>query len=131
MSNSLKRVAERGDANDRDAKRTKESKTITELLDLSQLTTPADIHARFHELAEYLLIRSRLHLKSGSQVTTYQLLEVEFYLNNHEAHCDPFCHSVPEQRYSGNWYVLGFYATLSISVLVGISTKHRGVNQST
>ncbi len=84
-------------------KKQRETRPILELMDFSGLTQQAEIQARFSELAEHLLVDHGLYIKHGGGTASYQLLEVEFYLNSSNIHPDPYCHSAREQRHPGNW----------------------------
>ncbi|KZS93257.1 hypothetical protein SISNIDRAFT_485531 [Sistotremastrum niveocremeum HHB9708] len=74
------------------------------LLDLTTLTTDDQISERFSVLARTLLHTQVLRVHHNGTHVDYELLEVEFYLQNSSFHIDPFCHGVEEQKRSCNWY---------------------------
>ncbi|KAG8916524.1 hypothetical protein FRC02_003775 [Tulasnella sp. 418] len=80
-----------------------EKKNLQDLLDLTNVTSP-DFPSIFAEIADALLNRSRLKVECDGTVTTYQVLEVEFYLLDLIRHFDPFTHGESEQGISGMWY---------------------------
>ncbi|KAG8965592.1 hypothetical protein FRC03_000400 [Tulasnella sp. 419] len=79
------------------------SKGLEELLDLKDVSLQ-DIPRVFAEIAESLIHKSRLKLECDDAVTTYQVMEIEFYLMDPERHSDPFTHGENEQGVSGMWY---------------------------
>ncbi|GJE99788.1 hypothetical protein PsYK624_160590 [Phanerochaete sordida] len=74
------------------------------LLDLTSLTSHADLSARFADIADILLNHVVLRLATSSTSTDFEILELEFYLHKSECHEDPFTHAAEEQRASGKWY---------------------------
>ena len=73
------------------------------LLDLSTLDNAQQIPERFCEIAKTLLHNYRLCVEHEETCTTFQLLEIEFYLFMEKVHEDPFCHSHTDQSRSAQW----------------------------
>jgi hypothetical protein len=69
--------------------------TLLELLDLSGLENIEQVKDRFNKITKLLLFQFRICLLHKGETTAYELLEVEFYWNNHTWHPDPFCHPGP------------------------------------
>jgi len=67
---------------------------ILELLEVSGIQDDAQIQQRFREIAHELFQAQICCVHAGS-VAYYELLEFEFYWNNHSWHPDPFCHTGP------------------------------------
>lgn len=74
---------------------------------LAALRGENELTKKIEECAKVILLESILHLGS----TTYDILEIEFYLNNGGDHADPYAHSVqypkrikPIQGVIGSWY---------------------------
>jgi hypothetical protein len=91
---------------------------LSRLLSFEQTSTPENILSRFASVADILLRNVHLQVTSFSPTaasspemldsyvtTTYELLEIEFYLWMAGSHEDPFTHGTEEQRHSGRWYV--------------------------
>ncbi|KIM61469.1 hypothetical protein SCLCIDRAFT_1215919 [Scleroderma citrinum Foug A] len=73
-------------------------------LDLSTLSSPEHISARFESIAHELLCTNILSIVHNSVHTDYEILELEFYLQKAGCHEDPFTHGSREQERSGQWY---------------------------
>ncbi|KAH7338787.1 hypothetical protein B0J17DRAFT_717232 [Rhizoctonia solani] len=78
---------------------------LRNLLDMTHVP-PGTEPSHFNSIAQTLMQGFELCVTSKSLVvTTYELLEVEFYwYNQGSGHIDPFTHAAEEQRVSGNWY---------------------------
>ncbi|KAF8713660.1 hypothetical protein RHS03_00437, partial [Rhizoctonia solani] len=78
---------------------------LKNLLDMTHVP-PGTEPSHFHTIAQTLMQGFELCVTSKSSVvTSYELLEVEFYWYNEQSgHIDPFTHAAEEQRVSGNWY---------------------------
>jgi hypothetical protein len=78
--------------------------SLASLLDFSTLTSHSDIDIRFGQLADALLCGHLLLLKHDGHEYSFNILELEFYLQKSGCHDDPFTHGADEQRYSGRWW---------------------------
>lgn len=92
---------------------------LSRLLSFGDISTSEHTLSRFAAIADILLREVHLQVTSSPPVatsssngrsdiyvtTTYELLEVEFYLWKAGSHEDPFTHGSEEQRHSGRWYV--------------------------
>ncbi|EUC57361.1 hypothetical protein RSOL_219490 [Rhizoctonia solani AG-3 Rhs1AP] len=78
---------------------------LRNLLDMTHVP-PGTEPSHFNSIAQTLMQSFELCVTSkSSTITTYEVLEVEFYWYNQESgHIDPFTHAAEEQRVSGNWY---------------------------
>ncbi|KAJ3859949.1 hypothetical protein EV359DRAFT_50076 [Lentinula novae-zelandiae] len=75
------------------------------LLDVSGQDSTSNIELRFDEIAKEILHHLLLVLRNvNGTVTTFEVLELEFYFWMADVHEDPFTHGAPEQARSGNWY---------------------------
>ncbi|THU86181.1 hypothetical protein K435DRAFT_590386, partial [Dendrothele bispora CBS 962.96] len=80
---------------------------LLQLLDLTLLSDSDSISRRFNDIADLLLRKFELVVKSyheNQRETCYKILELEFYLWKTGCHEDPFTHGSEEQRLSGQWY---------------------------
>jgi len=73
------------------------------MLDLTQLSSPEDIEARFTKIASALLHDYRLSVATEDGMTEYDFMEIEFYLYQPGCHADPFTHRSHEQQHAGQW----------------------------
>lgn len=73
------------------------------LLDFSDVTSHATVDARFQEIASKLLRDYLLVYSTPSSESTFEVLEIEFYLIKPQTHEDPFTHGSEEQSQSGRW----------------------------
>jgi hypothetical protein len=110
MSSSLKRPASPSTESARPSKIVKDAEPILDLstlLDVSELSSQVEIHARFEKLATALLHDYYFCVHTGGNdgvEHAFELLEIEFYLRT-PTHADPFAHGTLEQSESGKWWV--------------------------
>jgi hypothetical protein len=95
-----------------DLKRSKACSTdaLAQLLDFSapSLENISAISDRFDQVANDLLHGYILVVRCGGVETEFRILELEFYLQKHGCHEDPFTHGSEEQEISGRWCSFNF-----------------------
>jgi hypothetical protein len=74
-----------------------------QLLDFSALDNISAISDRFDQVGSALLHNHMLVVRYGEVQTEFRILELEFYLQKHACHEDPFTHGSEEQKICGRW----------------------------
>ena len=77
---------------------------LLQLLDFSALDNISAISDRFDQVGNALLHDYILVVRCGEVETEFRILELEFYLQKHGCHEDPFTHGSEEQKICGRWY---------------------------
>lgn len=97
--------------------------SLLEKLDLSGIKNEEQLLQLFNELAHLLLFQYSICLSHNGKTESYELLEIEFYWNNHTWHSDPFCHSGP--HYFCEWCAATAEKNTNITdCAIGVFTKH-------
>jgi hypothetical protein len=116
--------------NSPDLKRPKAGSTdaLAQLLDFSTLENISAISDRFDQVASDLLHDYILVVGCGGVETEFKILELEFYLQKHGCHEDPFTHGSEEQEICGRWCSFSFSSQgndqLTNVLVLGISIAH-------
>ena len=100
--------------------------TFLQLLDFSALDNISAISDRFDQVANALLHNHMLVVRCGEMETEFRILELEFYLQKHKCHEDPFTHGSEEQKIRGRWCAFNFpsftYSQMKLDFSLGTST---------
>ena len=102
-----------------------EAVALPQLLDFSTLNDISAISDRFDEIGNALLHDHTLVVQCGEMETEFKILELEFYLQKHKCHEDPFTHGSEEQKICGRWCAFWFACSIYRPLIFLVRYFHR------